>query len=187
MRLLPRRVSARAKNRIKKQSQTPLGHKTTHRYKHSSGGAWLALCDAAALVVVMSPRVAWWCVVWHVDRAVAVAVAVAVSVSLVRARWVAGLVTSCVRFARHALYARVIRVRVRVRRFCEARHCGCGLPPQVGVVVSSCRYVAAGRSRFRSLARAGEGGVVGHVRTMRRHPDGRADDGGAADSPARAS
>ena len=50
----------------------------------------MALCDAAALVVVMSPRVAWWCVVWHVDRAVAVAVAVAVSVSLDRARGVAG-------------------------------------------------------------------------------------------------
>ena len=58
MRLLPRRVSARAKSRIKIQNQTPLGHKTTHRYKHSSGGAWLALCDAAALVVVMSPRTA---------------------------------------------------------------------------------------------------------------------------------
>ena len=109
MRLLPRRVSARAKSRIKIQNQTPLGHKTTHRYKHSSGGAWLALCDAAALVVVMSPRVAWWCVVWHVDRAVAVAVAVAVSVSLVRARGVAGLVTSrarvcasCALCARHS-------------------------------------------------------------------------------------
>ena len=58
-----------------------------------------------------------------------------------------------------------------------------------GVVVSSCRYVAAGRSRFRSLARArGRGwGVVSRVRTMCRHPDGRVDDGGAADSPARAS
>ena len=40
----------------------------------------MALCGAAALVVVMSPRVAWWCVVWHVDRAVAVTAAVAVSV-----------------------------------------------------------------------------------------------------------
>ena len=76
------------------QNQTPLGHKSTHRYNHSSGGAWLALCGAAALVVVMSPRVAWWCVVWHVDRAVAVTAAVAVSVSLVRARGVADLVAS---------------------------------------------------------------------------------------------
>ena len=42
----------------------------------------MALCDAAALVVVMSPRVAWWCVVRHVDRAVAVTAAVAVSVPL---------------------------------------------------------------------------------------------------------
>ena len=105
-------MSAREKNRIKKQSQTPLGHKTTHRNNHSSGGAWLALCGAAALVVVMSPRVAWWCVVWHVDRAVAVAVAVAVSVSLVRARGVAGLVTS----------------RARARASCAlcARHSGSG-------------------------------------------------------------
>ena len=76
------------------QNQTPLGHKTTHIYNHLSGGAWLALCGAAALVVVISPRVAWWCVVWLVNRAVAVAVAVAVSVSLVRARGVAALVTS---------------------------------------------------------------------------------------------
>ena len=64
-RLLPRRVSARAKNRIKKQSQTPLGHKTTHRHNLSSGGACLALCGTAALRVVMSPRVAWWCVRGH--------------------------------------------------------------------------------------------------------------------------
>ena len=69
----------------------------------------MALCGAAALLVVISPRVAWWCVVWHVDRAVAVAVAVAVSVSLVRARGVAGLVTSrardrasCALCARHS-------------------------------------------------------------------------------------
>ena len=107
-------VRARAKSRIKIQNQTPLGHKATPRYEHSSGGAWLALCDAAALVVVMSPRVAWWCVVWHVDRAVAVAVtaAVAVSVSLVRARGVAGLVTS----------------RARARASCAlcARHSGSG-------------------------------------------------------------
>ena len=55
----------------------------------------MALCGAAALVVVMSPRVAWWCVVWwHVERAVAVTAAMSVSVSLVRARGVAGLVTS---------------------------------------------------------------------------------------------
>ena len=46
---------------------------------------------------------------WHVDRAVAVAVAVSVSVSLVRARRVAGLVTSrargrasCALCARHS-------------------------------------------------------------------------------------
>ena len=69
-RLLPRRVSARAKNRIKKQNQPPLGHKTTHRHNFSSGGACLALCGAAALWVVMSPRVAWWCVrgMWIAPR-----------------------------------------------------------------------------------------------------------------------
>ena len=68
----------------------------------------MALCGAAALVVVMSPRVAWWCVVWHdVDRAVAVTAAVVVSVSLVRARGVAGLVTSRARVcASYALCAR---------------------------------------------------------------------------------
>ena len=63
-------MSARAKNRIKKQSQTPLGHKTTHRHNLSSGGACLALCGTAALRVVMSPRVAWWCVrgMWIAPR-----------------------------------------------------------------------------------------------------------------------
>ena len=66
---------------------------------------------------------------------------------------------------RHVCQARVIRVRVR--RFCDARRCGCGLPPQVGVVVSSCHYVAAGRSPSRSLARGGgEGGASRSARAQ---------------------
>ena len=59
-------------------------------------------------------------------------------------------------------------------------------------LASSCRRVArsllGGLGPARSRARAAGGrGVVSRARTMRRHPDGRADDGGAADSPARAS
>ena len=58
-------------------------------------------------------------------------------------------------------------------------------------LASSCRRVAmsplGGLGLARSRARGGGGGGVSRVRTMRRHPDGRADDGGAADSPARAS
>ena len=51
---LPRRVSARAKNRITKQNQSPPGHKTTHRHTNISAGA--CLCAWATRRVVMSPR-----------------------------------------------------------------------------------------------------------------------------------
>ena len=69
-RLLPRRVSAHEKNRIKKQNQIPLGHTTTHRHTHSSSSACLALCGSAAPRVVMSPRAARWCVcgMWIAPR-----------------------------------------------------------------------------------------------------------------------
>ena len=53
------------------------------------------------------------------------------------------------------------------------------------VVVSLCRRWAVSVSLAR--ARRGGGSVASRARTMRRHPDGRADDGGAAVSPARAS
>ena len=51
-------------------------------------------------------------------------------------------------------------------------------------LASSCRRVAMSPLGGLGFARAGG---VSRVRTMRRHPDGRTDDGGAAESPARAS
>ena len=145
----------------------------------------MALCGAAALLVVMLPRVAWWCVVWHVVRAVAVTVAVAVSVSLVRARGVAGLVAragSRVTRSMRASFGFGFGFDGSVRRGTAAAACH----PKLA---SSCRRVAmpplGGLGLARSRARGGVGGVESRARTMRRHPDGRADDGGAADSPAR--